>query len=272
MSRGSGNIPCVCKEREVIILAIFVLGDPHLSFSTDKPMDVFGARWENHHEKIKKAWLERVAENDTVIIAGDLSWAMSLKEAEADLRFFHELPGKKVLLKGNHDYWWETVAKMNRFFAERNWNDFEILFNNSIPCENVILCGTRGWEPESTGEQDRRILEREVARLAHSLEAAPPGKEKIVFFHYPPFGGDQEPFRALLQQNGVRRCYYGHIHGPAAWQAEPVVREGITYTLISADALGFSPLLIPAMPKNKQNHQKRNGFWEKLLCLFKGKC
>lgn len=253
-------------------MAIFVLGDPHLSLSTDKPMDVFGARWENHHEKIRKAWLEQVTAADTVVIAGDLSWAMSLREAEADLHFFHELPGKKVLLKGNHDYWWETVAKMNRFFAERNWEDLTILFNNSIPCENVTLCGTRGWEPESTGEQDRKILEREVQRLEHSLRSAPEDRERIVFFHYPPFGGGQEPFREVLQRYGVRRCYYGHIHGPAAWQTQPVEREGITYTLVSADALDFRPHFISPQPENKQNHQKRHGFWEKVLCLFKGKC
>ncbi|MBQ8894510.1 MAG: metallophosphoesterase [Clostridia bacterium] len=253
-------------------MAIFVLGDPHLSFSSHKPMDIFGSRWENHHEKIKKAWLEKVSAEDTVVLAGDLSWAMSLKEAEADLRFFHELPGRKVLLKGNHDYWWETVAKMERFLAERKWEDFFFLFNVAIPCEDVVLCGTRGWEPESTSEQDKKLLEREVQRLRHSLEAAGEEKEKIVFFHYPPFGGDQAPYETLLKQYGVRRVYYGHIHGPAALQAGTTVRDGISYTLISADALDFCPLLIHPEPKTNQNNQKRCGFWVKLLSYFKGKC
>ena len=253
-------------------MAIFVLGDPHLSFSAQKPMDIFGGRWENHPIKIKEAWLEKVKAEDTVILAGDLSWAMSLKDAEPDLQFFHDLPGKKILLKGNHDYWWETAAKMNRFFQERGWDDFEILHNNSISCEKVTLCGTRGWEPESTGEQDRKILEREVQRLECSLKSAPTGRERVVFFHYPPFGGDRSPFEEVLQRYGVRRCYYGHIHGKAAQETKPIERSGIVYTLISADALNFCPLLIASQPENKQNHQKRAGFWAKLLSYFKGKC
>ena len=257
-------------------MAIFVLGDPHLSFTADKPMDVFGHRWEDHHEKIKKAWLAQVRPEDTVVIAGDLSWAMSLKDAQADLAFFHQLPGKKVLLKGNHDYWWETAAKMNRLFDEMGWEDFSLLYNNAIPAEGVYLCGTRGWEPESTGEQDRKILAREIQRLELSLRSAPKDCEKIVFFHFPPFGGEQAPFEPLLQQYGVRRCYYGHIHGKAALEAVPQERKGINYTLISADALNFKPLKIlpieKKLEKNNQNHQKRHGFWAKLLSHFKSKC
>lgn len=253
-------------------MAIFVLGDPHLSFSADKPMDIFGNRWSNHHEKIRKAWLEQVSAEDTVVIAGDLSWAMSLKDAEPDLRFFHDLPGKKILLKGNHDYWWETVAKMNRFFAERGWEDFTFLFNTAVPCEGVTLCGTRGWDPESTSEQDKKLLEREVQRLEHSLSLADPEKEKIVFFHYPPFSGDKAPFEALLKAHGVRRVFYGHIHGLAARQTASAIREGIEYTLISADALDFCPHFIPPGPKSNQNKQKKRGFWAKLLSYFKGKC
>ena len=250
-------------------MAIFVLGDPHLSFSSDKPMDVFGGLWREHPQKIRAAWLEKVRPEDTVVLAGDLSWAMSLKEAEADLRFFHELPGHKVILKGNHDYWWETVAKMNRFFAERKWEDFTFLFNTAIPCEAVTLCGTRGWDPEAAGEQDAKLLERELQRLEHSLSKAEEGKEKVVFLHYPPFGGGKNPYEELLQRYGVKRVYYGHVHGPAARESKPCVRNGITYTLISADALGFSPLEIS--PK-RQNKQKKCGFWLKLLSVFKGKC
>lgn len=257
-------------------MAIFVLGDPHLSLSADKPMDVFGSCWKNHDEKIKKAWLEQVSDSDTVVLAGDLSWAMTLKEAEADLRFFHQLPGRKILLKGNHDYWWETTAKMNRFFAERGWKDFAVLHNNAVFAEGICLCGTRGWDPESSEEQDRRILNREVQRLALSLKAAPAEAEKIVFFHYPPFGGRQAPFAPLLKESGVRRCYYGHIHGPGVRRAEPVERDGIVYRLISADALDFSPLKIwteqEINPKNKQNDQKNHGFWAKLLSHFRRKC
>ena len=250
-------------------MAIFVLGDPHLSFASNKPMDVFGSSWRDHPEKIRAAWLARVRPEDTVVLAGDLSWAMSLKEAEADLRFFHELPGKKILLKGNHDYWWETVAKMNRFFAERKWEDFTFLFNSAIPCEGVTLCGTRGWDPEASGEQDTKLLERELQRLEHSLSLAEEGNEKVVFLHYPPFSAGKAPYESLLQRHGVRRVYYGHIHGPAARESKPCLRNGITYTLISADALGFSPLQIEPQGQNKQ---KTSGFWAKLLSIFKGKC
>lgn len=251
-------------------MAIYVLGDPHLSFSTDKPMDIFGSRWQDHPQKIKAAWLKTVDKDDTVVLAGDLSWAMSLKEAEADLEFFHDLPGKKILLKGNHDYWWKTVAKMDRFFRERNWEDFQILHNNTIVCENVALCGTRGWEPSANGEQEGKILDREVQRLEHSLQAAPSGCERVVILHYPPFDGEHAPFEELLKKYGVRRCYYGHIHGRAAVESVPTRREGILYTLISADALDFTPLLIAPESVSKQNHQKKAGFWAKLLSYFKG--
>lgn len=253
-------------------MAIYVLGDPHLSFTTDKPMDVFGTRWQEHPRKIKEAWLKTVREEDTVVLAGDLSWAMSLKDAEADLRFFHELPGKKILLKGNHDYWWETVAKMERFFEERKWDDFVILHNNMILCEGIALCGTRGWEAAAAGEQDGKILAREVQRLEHSLAAAPADRERVVILHYPPFDGEHAPFAALLKKYGVRRCYYGHIHGRAAAESVPTVRDGVCYTLVSADALNFEPLLIAPEAISKQNHQKKHGFWAKVLSYFKGKC
>ncbi|MBQ3084537.1 MAG: metallophosphoesterase [Clostridia bacterium] len=252
-------------------MAIFVLGDPHLSLASDKPMDVFGARWENHAEKIKKAWLAQVTDADTVVLAGDLSWAMSLNEAEADLAFFHALPGKKLLLKGNHDYWWDTVSKMNRFFAEREWEDFEFLFNTAYNVEDVALCGTRGWELSAGGEQDQKILARELQRLEQSLSLGE-GKEKIAFFHYPPFGEGESPFLPILKKHGVRRCYYGHIHGGKALQTPPQLIDGIEFTLISADALDFSPLKIDLEGKNEQNCQKKVGFWAKLLSLFKSKC
>ena len=252
-------------------MAIFVLGDPHLSLSSDKPMDVFGARWANHADKIKKAWRQQVTDADTVVLAGDLSWAMSLKEAEADLAFFHALPGKKLLLKGNHDYWWDTVSKMNRFFAEREWEDFSFLFNSAVEVEGVSLCGTRGWDLAANGEQDQKILARELQRLEHSLSLGR-GAEKIAFFHYPPFGEGDSPFLPILKKYGVRRCYYGHIHGIKALQTQPQIIDGIEFTLISADALAFSPLKIEFTGKTDQNCQKKVGFWAKVLSLFKSKC
>ena len=159
---------------------------------------------------------------------------------------------------------------MERFFRERNWDDFEILHNNTILCEGISLCGTRGWEPASTGEQEGKILAREVQRLEHSLQAAPSDCERVVILHYPPFDGEHAPFEEVLKKYGVRRCYYGHIHGRAAAESVPIRREGILYTLISADALDFCPLLIAPLPVSKQNHQKKLGFWAKLLSYFKG--
>lgn len=257
-------------------MAIFVLGDPHLSLSGEKPMDVFGNRWANHAQKIKTNWLATVQPEDTVVLAGDISWAMSLKEAEADLEFFHNLPGKKILLKGNHDYWWETVAKMNRFFEERKWDDFLILFNNSYEIEGATLCGTRGWDVDCFDEQALKMLPREMQRLEHSLESAQGKGEKIVFFHHPPISDAHEPFLPILKKFGVRRVYYGHLHGGKALRTKPFSQNGIEYTLISADALGFKPLEIPQkLSKNEkmqQIRQKIKEIWAKVLSQFGRKC
>ncbi len=253
-------------------MAVYVLGDPHLSFSTDKPMDVFGSRWANHSEKIREAWLKNVKAEDTVVLAGDLSWAMSLPEAEEDLAFFHHLPGKKILLKGNHDYWWDTVSKMNRFFAEREWDDFSILYNNCFSVDGLTLCGTRGWDVEAADEKSRKIMVRELQRLERSLAGAPADQEKIAFFHFPPLSGGKDPFLPILQKYHVCRCYFGHLHGPKAFEMKPFAQNGISYTLVSADALNFQPLLIPLKPLKtegiQQNCQKRPSFWAKVLSLF----
>lgn len=257
-------------------MAIYVMGDPHLSLSGEKPMDIFGNRWANHAQKIKTAWEQTVGEEDTVVLAGDISWAMSLKEAEADLQFFHNLPGKKVLLKGNHDYWWETVAKMNRFFEERKWDDFLILFNNSFEIEEVTICGTRGWDVDSFDEQALKMLPREIQRLEHSLASAQGSGEKIVFFHHPPISDTHDPFLPILKKYGVRRVYYGHLHGGKASRTKPFSKNGIEYTLISADALGFKPLEIPQKlskyGKMQQICQKIKENWAKVLSQFGSKC
>lgn len=253
-------------------MALYVLGDPHLSLSGEKPMDVFGPRWEDHAQKIKNAWLEKVKPEDTVVLAGDISWAMALKDAEADLEFFHSLPGKKILLKGNHDYWWETLSKMNRFLEERKWEDISFLFNNSFEADGLVVCGTRGWEVDCFDEQAQKMIPREVQRLEHSLASAKGKGEKVAFFHYPPMAGGQDPFLPILKKYGVRRVFYGHLHGPKAVSTKPFVQNGIKYTLVSADALGFSPLLVPKTEKIQQNRQKIRAFWSKLLSHFGRKC
>ena len=239
-------------------------------------MDIFGHRWADHAKKIQAAWQSTVQAEDTVVLAGDISWAMSLNEAEADLEFFHNLPGKKILLKGNHDYWWETTAKMTRFFEERKWEDFFILFNNSYEVEGVTLCGTRGWDVDCFDEQAQKMLPREMQRLEHSLASAKSVGEKIVFFHHPPISDNHEPFYPLLKKFGVRRVFYGHLHGGKAIHTKPFSKNGIEYTLISADALNFEPLKIPQkMSKNdKIQHicQKIRKFLVKVLSQFGSKC
>lgn len=255
-------------------MALFVLGDPHLSFSTDKPMDIFGKRWENHAARIREQWIHTVKPSDTVVLAGDISWAMTLEEAKADLFFLHQLPGRKVLLKGNHDYWWQTARKMTLFFEENGWEDFFCLYNTAIEADGFALCGTRGWNTDNDTPEDRKILAREVQRLELSLQAAPEGLERVVFFHYPPVGSGESPFLPILQKYGVRRCYYGHLHGARALETPPFEREGIRFTLISADALQFAPLPVLKEKKgeNHQNGQKKALFLAKLLSHFRRKC
>ena len=213
---------------------------------------------------------------DTVVLAGDISWAMSLKEAEKDLDFLHSLPGRKVLLKGNHDYWWETASKMRTFFKERGWDDIVLLHNNFVVADGVALCGTRGWDITAGGEQDLKMQEREYQRLEHSLRCVPKGMKRIVFFHYPPVDEKNEPYLPLLKKYKVRRCYYGHVHGIKAKETKKIRRKGITFTLVSADALDFKPRRILKKRGKKdfshQNCQKNPSFWGKLLSNFKSKC
>lgn len=254
-------------------MALYVLGDPHLSFSVDKPMDIFGARWKNHAEKIKENWIRTVKKEDTVVLAGDLSWGISLNEAKEDLGFLHSLPGKKILLRGNHDYWWETLAKMDRFFKENDWDDFLILQNNCISAEGFAICGTRGWNVDDGSEQDLKILRREAQRLELSLKAAPVGAERIVFFHFPPIGERESPFIPILKKYGVRLCYYGHLHGLKAGNTPIIEKENIQFQLISCDAINFIPKSVSddfdaLFAKINQNSQKNSGFWRKVLSYF----
>lgn len=261
-------------------MALYILGDPHLSFSVNKPMDIFGERWKNHAEKIKENWLSLIKSEDTVILAGDLSWAISLEEARADFEFLHQLPGHKILLRGNHDYWWDTLAKMQRFFDENEWSDFSVLQNNCIIAEGVAICGTRGWGLDESGEQAQKILRREGQRLEMSLKSAPPELKKVVVFHYPPVEGEDSSFLQILKKYQVGLCYYGHLHGPKAYSEAPFEREGIHFRLISCDALAFKPHCISddlshfeaEKWKIKQNSQKILGFFRKVFSIFKSKC
>lgn len=222
-------------------MALWTLGDPHLSHGVDKPMDIFGDRWKDHDLKIEENWKARILPEDTVVIAGDISWAISLEEIKEDLRYLCSLPGRKILLKGNHDYWWETVSKMNRFLAENELENIFFLQNNHFLYDGIAICGTRGWAPE--GENHEKMLAREAARLELSLQSAPPEADKLVFLHYPPILPDQicEPILNVLQKYGVKNCFYGHLHGISIKNAMVGEHFGINFSLVSADSLDFCP-------------------------------
>ena len=227
-------------------MALYTIGDLHLSLAGDKPMDKFGETWQNHPEKLRKGF-SALEEDDLTVLCGDLSWAMSMQEAEADFRFIHELPGKKLILKGNHDYWWSTATKAYKFFGEQGFDSLEILHNNAVIWNDVALCGTRGWfyEEDHGTEHDRKMMLREIQRLETSLKAGGE-REKIVFLHYPPVFRNYrcEEILRLLQDYEVRRCYYGHIHGrgiPLAYNGWIGCTE---FRLVSADAVGFAPVRI----------------------------
>ena len=225
-------------------MALFAIGDLHLSLGSDKPMDVFGEQWQDHAQKLKKGFA-CVGTEDLTVLCGDLSWAMSLAEAEADFRFIHELPGKKLLLKGNHDYWWSTAAKAYRFFGEKGFDSLQILHNNCFVYGDYALCGTRGWfyEEETGGEHDKKIMRREILRLEASLQAAGE-REKLVFLHYPPIFQKYEcpEILELLERYRVKLCCYGHIHGKGIASAFNGWRGCTKFKLLSADAVDFAPV------------------------------
>ncbi len=238
-------------------MAVFVIADLHLDTkSNQKSMEVFGNRWNGYVNKIQKNWKKIVTENDTVIIPGDISWALNLDAAIHDLRWINELPGRKILMKGNHDFWWSTASKMQKFFCENCINTIDILNNNAIEIENYILAGSRGWFTDrsmQTASQEvdyAKIINREVIRLRMSLDAAKKlrdvsKKELLVFLHFPPIWGDFrcEEIIALLQEYEIVRCYFGHIHScynvPSSFE-----EKGIRFQLISADYLDFVPQIL----------------------------
>ena len=228
-------------------MSLYVIGDLHLSFGCDKPMDVFGGRWENYTDKLLVGFAS-VRPEDTTVLCGDLSWGMSLAEAREDFRFIHALPGRKIILKGNHDYWWTTAAQAYRFFAENGFDSLEILNNNCWFYEDYAICGTRGWSCDALDgdDHDRKILRRELMRLETSLKAAGE-REKLVFLHYPPIYGDYrcEEILALLREHRVRLCCYGHIHGKGCGWAYNGSHDGTQFKLVSADFVNFAPVQIP---------------------------
>ncbi|MDR2909596.1 MAG: metallophosphoesterase [Oscillospiraceae bacterium] len=226
-------------------MAIYAIADLHLSAAAEKPMDIFQG-WDNHQERLVRNWEEKVKPEDTIVLAGDISWGMSLKEALPDLRLIHNLPGKrKVILKGNHDYWWTSVGKMTAALEENGLCSLCFLHNNSYYVEGVHLCGSRGWIFENGQPHDEKLVRREAMRIEASLKArgAEDG-ETVLFLHYPPaFAGQMlEAYFRLMRDYGVRRCFYGHIHGPGHRFAVRGEREGVMLKMISADYLNFDPI------------------------------
>ncbi len=223
-------------------MALYTIGDLHLSLGSNKSMEVFGTVWEGYVERLQEAF-SRLQDGDVTVLCGDLSWGMSLEESLADFRFINDLPGRKVLLKGNHDYWWNTAAKMKRFFAENGLDTLQILHNNCLWYGEKALCGTRGWfyELDQNGH-DEKVLLREAGRLETSLKAAGTA-EKLCFLHYPPlYQGYRCPeILRLLQQYRVRECWYGHLHGATQRRAVEGQLYGTTFSRVAADYLRFVP-------------------------------
>lgn len=226
-------------------MSIFVIGDLHLSFGVEKPMDIF-AGWRDHWQRIEKNWRKLVKDTDTVVIPGDVSWGLTLDEAKPDFRFINSLPGTKIISKGNHDYWWQTSKKLQEFLDKNDFATIRFLHNNAYEVENYIICGTRGWIFENGQQQDEKVILREAGRLKTSLEYLKSDKEKIVFLHYPTIYQEQRANHIIntLKQYNVSRCFYGHLHGKTINYAFNGVSDGIKYKLISADAIDFCPYII----------------------------
>lgn len=227
-------------------MTIFAIGDLHLPGGDTKPMDVFGSHWENHFEKISADWRYKVSPDDLVLLPGDISWAMRLEDALPDLRSIGLLPGKKILLRGNHDYWWGSITRLRSSLPTGMY----ALQNDALVIGARVVCGTRGWLlPGETGlnAEDMRIYQREIMRLHMSLAQAKkiaPDSPITVMLHYPPFNERQEPsaFTDLLEQHGVEDVVYGHLHGPGLKSGFTGMVRGIRYYLTSCDALDFALL------------------------------
>lgn len=232
-------------------MSIYVIGDLHLSFSVEKPMDVFGYNWENHAEKVRENWENKVKKDDTVILPGDFSWATYLEDTYKDFEFLNKLPGKKILSKGNHDYWWTTLTHMRKFLEQNNFQNIDFLFNNAYFVENKIITGTRGWVNSWKSEDNYRILKRENVRLKLSIEDGikkyGTKYEIINFIHYPPFYKEniipQEiDFINTLNKYNIKKCYYAHLHGESHKDALEGTVNDIEYKLVSSDYLKFDLL------------------------------
>ena len=227
-------------------MALYAIGDLHLCLGAEKPMDIFGGAWTGYMDKLKEG-MSAITAEDTTVLLGDLSWALGLEQAKADFAWINAIPGRKIILKGNHDYWWSTAAKFYKFCEEHGFSDMHILNNNHFVYDDFAICGTRGWffEEEKSGQHDEKVFKRELMRLEASLKSAG-DLPKIVFLHYPPrYKGYECPeILELLNRYGVSRCYYGHLHGASHGLAMEGLWDGVEFRLAAADKLNFKPLLV----------------------------
>ena len=227
-------------------MSIYAISDLHLSFGDNKPMDIFGETWENHAEKIKENWIKKIKDDDLVLLPGDFSWAMYLKDTYKDFEYLNSLPGKKLLLKGNHDYWWTTLKKMRTYIEENEFENIDFIYNNSYLYDNKIIVGTRGWQDDNNKE-DKKIIKRENLRLELSIKDGitkyGQDKEIIVCMHYPPFNKYEEKemnFIQTMKKYNVTICIYGHLHGEMAHkEAKQGIIEEMNFTLTSSDYTKF---------------------------------
>lgn len=227
-------------------MALYAISDLHLSFSTDKPMSIFGDNWIGHENKIKKNWEEKVNESDTVLIGGDISWSMNADESREDLKWINALPGRKIIIKGNHDYWWSSITKLNLLYDGMNF-----IQNNYFNYNEWAICGTRGWMcpgSDKFAEKDKKIYDRELIRLRLSLEAAQKdGYEKFIcMIHYPPTNEkfNSSGFIEIFNEFKVEKVIYGHLHGPALGKVIQGIYDGVEYIMTSCDFINFDPVKI----------------------------
>lgn len=234
-------------------MALYAIADPHLALGVDKPMAIFGTHWHDHTAHLRRHWLEMIQPQDTVLIPGDISWALQLEDALPDLQFLDALPGTKILSRGNHDYWWTSLAKLEAFCRKSRLTSLRFLRNNAFLVEDrFIICGTRGWilpDDPDFKRDDEKIYLREIGRLRLSLESAVqldrPDCQRIACLHFPPFGRSRQPtgLTDLLRDFHVSHCVFGHIHADLPAYSEPGIQlDGVRYTLAAADRLSFKPL------------------------------
>lgn len=228
-------------------MALFAIADLHLSMGTDKPMDIFKG-WQDYSSRLENNWRNLVSDSDTVVVAGDISWAMRLEECYEDFSFLNSLPGKKILLKGNHDYWWATKKKIDEYLDINGFDTISILFNNSFTVDNITICGSRGWYYDADTDADIKVINREVGRLKLSLDSiSDKDCTPIVFLHYPPVYSDLEckEIMDVLKDYGIKECYYGHLHGAHTHKnAVTGMYKDINMHLISTDYVDFTPVLV----------------------------